>query len=237
MIFKVKSSRASRYGAPALAGGAFYFRGAGNSRALCRLKAGLPAWVAALLVFVGGFGLARGQTNLAAGYLLNPMDKLSISIAEDPVKGQPIEVSVSPLGDLVVRVSRCCEDAVVVNVRGKTLDQVEKELKEKLEADFYQKATLQLRVVDQTRRRGQVFLRGAVRANSVPIDPGKPLTLWEALNQAGTTEYANFRKVKLDRNGKITEYDIEAVNKGDRSKDVELQDGDRITVAEKRFNF
>jgi protein involved in polysaccharide export with SLBB domain len=202
-----------------------------------RQKAGLHTWVAALLIFAAAFGGVRAQTNLAAAYQLNPMDRLSISIAEDPVKGQPIEVSVSPLGDLVVRVSRCCDDSVVVNVRGKTLGQVETELKEKLEADFYQKATLQMRLVDQTRRKGQVFLRGAVRANSVPIDPGKPLTLWEALNQAGTTEYANFRKVKVDRNGKITEYDIEAVNKGDRSKDVELQDGDRITVVEKRFNF
>jgi protein involved in polysaccharide export with SLBB domain len=184
---------------------------------------------------------ARAQTNvanLAAGYQLNPMDKLSISIAEDPVKGEPTEVSVSPLGELVVRVSRCCAGTeVVVYVLGKTLDQVQTELKEKLEAEFYQKATIEVRLKDQTRRKGQVFLRGAVRANTVPIDPGKPLTLWEALNQAGTTEYANFRKIKLDRGGKITDHDIEAVNKGDRSKDVELQDGDRITVPEKRFNL
>jgi protein involved in polysaccharide export with SLBB domain len=194
--------------------------------------------IISILIFVATLVMSSAQTtNLAAAYQLNPMDKLSISIAEDPVKGQPADIIVSPLGDLVVRVSRCCEESVVVNVRGKTLEQVQKELKEKLEADFYQKVTLQVRLMDQTRRKGSVFLRGAVRANSVPMDPGKPLTLWEALNQAGTTEYANYRKIKLDRNGKISEHDIEAVNKGDRSKDIELQDGDRITVPEKRFNF
>lgn len=189
-----------------------------------------------ILICVSFLSVTRAQAP-ASAYQLNPMDKLSVTIAEDPVKGQPIELSVSPLGDLVVRVSRCCEESVRLNVRGKTVEDVEKELKQKLESEFYQKATVEVRLIDQTRRKGQVFLRGAVRANIVVLEPGKPMTLWEALNQAGTTEYANFKKVKLDRGGKVTEHDMDAVNKGDRSKDIELQDGDRITVVEKRFNL
>lgn len=186
------------------------------------------------ILLCAGVVNASGQ---AAAYQLSPMDKLSVAIAQDPVAGRPVEISVSPLGDLAVPVSRCCEESIVLNVRGKTVEAVEKELKEKLEADFYKTATVQIRVIDPTRRKGQVLLRGAVRATSLQLDPGKPKTLFEALTEVSTTEYANLRKVKLDRNGKFTEHDIEAVSKGDRSKDIELQDGDRITVPEKFFNI
>jgi protein involved in polysaccharide export with SLBB domain len=179
---------------------------------------------------------------VGAGYRLNPMDKLSVSIAQDPAPGRPVELSVSPLGDLVVPVSRCCEESVVLSVRGKSVEEVEKELKTRLEADFYQTATVQVRVIDPTRRKGQVLLRGAVRATSVQLDSGKPKTLWEALTEVGTTDFANLKKVKLDRvdaNGKsqITTHDIEAVDKGDRTKDIELRDGDRVTVPESLFKL
>lgn len=193
----------------------------------------LLAWAALVSV--------QGQSAIAS-YQLSPMDKLSVTIAQDPIGGRPIEVNVSPLGDLTVPVSRCCEDSVTINVRGKTVEEAEKELKRRLEEEFYETATVQLRVVDPTRRKAQVLLRGAVRGNSVLFDAGKPKTLWEALTEVGTTEYANLKKVKLDRsdgNGanKITFYDIDAVNKGDRTKDVELQDGDRVTVPEKFLNI
>lgn len=192
-----------------------------------------------ILLLVAGCLDLRAQS---ATYQLSPMDKLSISIAQDPVAGRPVEVSVSPLGDLVVPVSRCCEESITVNVRGKTVEEAETEIKKRLEGEFYEKASVQLRVIDPTRRKGQVLIRGAVRSNLVQLDQGKPKTMWEALTEVGVTEYANLKKVKLDRSdgkGKnsITYHDMDAVNKGDRSKDVELQDGDRITVAEKFWNF
>jgi protein involved in polysaccharide export with SLBB domain len=190
-----------------------------------------------ILMCVGALLSARGQS-VSASYQLSPMDKLSVSISQDPVTGRPVEVSVSPLGDLTVPVSRCCEDSITVNVRGKTVEEAEKEIKQRLEADFYEKATVQLRVIDPTRRKGQALLRGAVRQSSVQLDPGKPKTLYEALTEAGTTDYANLKKVKLDRVGSpIKYYDMTAVEKGDRSKDVELQDGDRITVEESFFKL
>jgi len=190
-----------------------------------------------ILMCVGALLNARAQS-VSASYQLSPMDKLSVSIAQDPVVGKPVEINVSPLGDLTIPVSRCCEESIVVNVRGKTVEEAEKEIKQRLEADYYQNATVQLRVIDQTRRKGQVLLRGAVRQSSVLLDPSKPKTLYEALTEAGTTDYANLKKVKLDRVGSpIKYYDMTAVEKGDRSKDVELQDGDRITVEESFFKL
>jgi protein involved in polysaccharide export with SLBB domain len=192
-----------------------------------------------ILFCLGGFAGPRAQV-VSASYQLNPMDKLAVSIAQDPVAGRPIELSVSPLGDLIVPVSRCCEESVVLAVKGKTVEEVEKALKAKLETDFYQTATVQVRVIDPTRRKGQVLLRGAVRATSVQLDSGKPKTLWEALTEVGTSEFANLKKVKLDRVGpdgksQLTTHDIDAVDKGDRSKDIELRDGDRVTVPESLF--
>jgi hypothetical protein len=63
------------------------------------------------------------------------------------------------------------------------------------------------------------------------------------LTQVGTTEFARLSKVRVERldpaTGKTKEIfvNIEAVNKGERDQDLELQDGDRITVSEKWFNF
>jgi protein involved in polysaccharide export with SLBB domain len=171
-------------------------------------------------------------------YQLSPMDKLTVSVSQDPAAGKPIEISVSPLGDLTIPISRCCEDAVTVSVRGKTVEQAEKEIKERLESEFYQTATVQLRLIDPTRRRGQVLFTGAVRQNAIQLDPGKPKTLYEAFTEAGPTDYANWKKVKVDRAGSpIKTYDMAAVKEGKREKDVELQDGDRIIVEESFFKL
>jgi protein involved in polysaccharide export with SLBB domain len=189
--------------------------------------------------------MADQQAPTPEDYKLAPLDKLSISIEQDPVAGRPIEIGVSSLFNLDVPVSRCCETTISMNVRGKTLAEVQAELKSKLEQDYYKTANVQLKLVDRERtvRVGQVWLRGAVRGNIVQLEAGKKKTLWEALTQVGTTEFAKLSKVRVDRVDPATGetkkiyVDIEAVDKGDRSKDIELQDGDRITVAEKWFNL
>jgi protein involved in polysaccharide export with SLBB domain len=176
-------------------------------------------------------------------YLLSPGDKLSITIDQDPAPGRPVDVLVLASGELEVPVSRCCESTITIPAKGRPLKEVENDLKTKLEEDFYHKATVQLRLIDPTRKIGQVWLRGAVKGNIVQLDPGKPKTLWEALTQVGTSEFANLSKVRIERidpaTGQTKEIfvDIKAVEKGERNKDVELQDGDRITVKEKWFNF
>ncbi len=178
-------------------------------------------------------------------YQLAPLDKLTISVDQDPVPGRPVEVLVSSLYNLEVPVSRCCESTITINVKGKTLADAQAELKTKLETDFYKIATISLKLVDRDRnqRIGQVWLRGAVKGNIVQLETGKRKTLWEALTQVGTTEFARLSKVRVDRVDPVSGetqkifVDIEAVDKGDRSKDLELQDGDRITVGEKWFNF
>ena len=73
--------------------------------------------------------------------------------------------------------------------------------------------------------------------------PGETKTVFEGVYQVGLSEFANLKKVKLNRlnpQTKETEsrvIDLEAVRKGDRAKDVPLQDGDRVEVPEKSIVF
>lgn len=188
---------------------------------------------------------AQAPADPVAGYQLNPLDKLTVAVEQDPVPGKPVEVAVSSLFNIDVPVSRCCETTISINVRGKTVADVQAELKARLEEKYYNTATVVLKLVDRdlSRRVGQVWLRGAVRGNVAPLEAGKRKTLWEVLTQVGTTEFARLSKVRVDRLNQTTGetktfwVNIEAVNKGDRSQDLELEDGDRITVSEKWFNF
>jgi protein involved in polysaccharide export with SLBB domain len=188
---------------------------------------------------------AQSPADPVAGYQLNPLDKLTVAVEQDPAPGKPVEVAVSSLFNIDVPVSRCCETTISINVRGKTVADVQNELKAKLEEKYYNTATVSLKLVDRdlSRRVGQVWLRGAVRGNVAPLEAGKRKTLWEVLTQVGTTEFARLSKVRVDRLNQATgetktfNVNIEAVNKGDRSQDLELEDGDRITVSEKWFNF
>jgi protein involved in polysaccharide export with SLBB domain len=201
---------------------------------------------ASILICILATGLsAFAQADNSAAYQLNPLDKLTVSVEQDPVPGKPVEIVVTSLHNIDVPVSRCCEATLSLNVRGKTLGEVQSELKTKLESQYYKNATVHLKLVDRdlSRRVGQVWLRGAVRANVAPLEAGKRKTLWEVLTQVGTTEFARLSKVRVERMDQATGQtkaffvNIEAVNKGDRNQDVELQDGDRITVSEKWFNF
>lgn len=177
-------------------------------------------------------------------YQLNVQDKLVFRIHEDPMKGPaPEEISVTPQGELNFRVTRGSDEMITINARGKTLAQVRQELKARLEADYYHTATAELKLKEQSRRAGQVLFFGAVRNNLLPLVPGEPKTIFEGVYQVGVNEFANLKKVKLSRvdpkTGKpeTTIINLEAIKKGDRTQDVQLQDGDRIEIPEKSIVF
>jgi hypothetical protein len=192
---------------------------------------------------------ANPATGLATrNHILQPLDKVAFFIEQDPApvasnERRTLDLAVSAQGQLEVPVSRCCEQALVFDVKGKSIEQAEKEIREGLMADFYKLANVQLRLVDTTKRVGQVWLRGAVKGNTFQLPPGRTFTLWEVLTAVGTQEFANRGSVQLERRNpatgkvEITKVDIEAVDKGKRDLDVELQDGDRIYVKEKWFNL
>ena len=207
--------------------------------------------VAAAVIMLGGTWASAAEATpppvrLPAddGYRLNLQDKLLFSVVEDPINGSaPEEIYVNALGEIHPRISRGFAESLSIDARGKTLAEVRLELKALLEASYYQKATVELRLVEQTKKSGQVLFFGAVRANFLSLPAGEKRTIFEGVYQVGVSEFANLKKVKLSRvnpaTGKVESQtiDLEAIKKGNRALDVPLQDGDRVEVSEKKIVF
>lgn len=180
----------------------------------------------------------------AVEYKLGPQDKLTFLIEEDPIKtGQSETLTVSALGDVQIPVSRGYDEKINVQAKGRTVNEIQAEIKAKLEKDYYQRATVHIRMVDQSRRVGQVLFYGMVRG-TVELFPSEQKTLSAAIIQLGYNEFANLKKVKLHRidpatkESKTTVVDVKGIlDTNDRKKDVILQDGDRVEVPERGFIF
>ena len=171
---------------------------------------------------------------------LSAGDMLTLEIVEDKEGGLPRVVTAAGAID-VPPVGR-------IQVAGKTTTEASADIKRRLEADYYYRATVKLnidRVSPLQVRAGTVTLSGQVRlVGSQEMIAGEPLRLSSAILKAGNfTEWANPKKVKLTRqvNGSAqsTEYNVkEIIEKGDEKADPILQDGDRINVPKvwARFN-
>lgn len=171
---------------------------------------------------------------------LSAGDMLTVEIVEDKEGGLPRVVTAAGAID-VPPVGR-------IQVAGKTTTEAGADIKRRLEADYYYRATVKLnidRVSPLQVRAGTVTLSGQVRlVGSQEMIAGEPLRLSSAILKAGNfTEWANPKKVKLTRqvNGSAqsTEYNVkEIIEKGDEKADPVLQDGDRINVPKvwARFN-
>ena len=76
-----------------------------------------------------------------------------------------------------------------MHVSGKSCSQVESELRRKLEADYYYKATVHLAIylaVQEPIVYGKVYVAGAVRApGPIPLDPGERVTVSNIILKAG----------------------------------------------------
>lgn len=187
---------------------------------------------------------AQAPVNAAAvEERLKTGDKLLYSVVEDPIKA-PIQddVLVNSRGEANFLVSRAYNELLTLNVAGKTLSQVQAELKEKLEANYYKQATVHLKLKEASMRSGQVLLFGSVRNSFVVIQPGEQKKLLEAVLQAGPNEFANLKKVKLSRIDPETgALDVKTINvediKKNPTKDIYVRDGDRIEIPERGIVF
>lgn len=210
-----------------------------NMKTICVLIAGLAALSMPLLP------AARAQEAAAAppvedAYQLQPGDKVYFRIEEDPAPARSAEevVAINALSVIQFPVTRGSDVMVTVNVKGKTLAQVRQELKTKLDEDYYVDCHLRLGLKDQSQRPGKVLFTGAVKSNVLQLTPGATVTIYEAIAQVGTTEFANLKKVVINRvdpasqKPRVITVDIDQIRK-DRSRDIPLQDGDRVDVKEK----
>jgi protein involved in polysaccharide export with SLBB domain len=219
------------------------------------MRAGLDLLAVVSLSLAGVLVCGAAQTNEGASatnaavfgaaietYRLAAADKLRYSIDEDPVlSADAAELVVTPLGDVSFKVSRGFDTIIVLNVRDKTLDEVKRELKTRLDAEYYHNAQVSLQLVSPSLRIGQVQFFGMVRG-PVKLIPGEPKYVSDGILELNYNDFADLSRVKLYRLGSTNKLpriiDVEKVlKKGDRSQDVILKDGDRIEVPEKGLFF
>ena len=176
-------------------------------------------------------------------YRLGPQDKITYRVEEDPIKtGQPEALTVSALGELELPVSRGYDERIIVQANGRNLTEIKAEIKAKLENGYYKQATVHLRLVNQSRRVGQVLFYGKMVRGAIELFPNEPKMLSAAIIQLGYSDFADLKRVKLHRidpatgTNQTTTVDVKSILKtNDRSKDILLQDGDRVEVLERNF--
>lgn len=181
---------------------------------------------------------------LNSTYPLVPGDKIRFRIADDPKLNETKEeLVVSALGLVDFPVSQGYNVIVQLPVSGKTLKQVSEEITARLNAEYYFNTQVSLQLVSQTTRTGVAHFHGSARG-PISLEPGVPKTLSQALIEIGWDEFANLKKVKIQRRDpetnkpidiEVNVYDILQKNK--QELDVLLIDGDRIHVPERSFLF
>jgi len=200
---------------------------------------------AEMVVFAAELGAVSSGAAEKEPTVLLAMDKLKFRIVEDPAKPvEPLPLSVPSNYQIEIPVSTGYPLRLTFQVQGKSLEALRREIKERFDAEYYQNATVELVLLDRAAKGGKVLIYGAVRSNMVELPAGEPKTILEAVLQAAASEFAKLTKVKLHRlnpaTGKVESriVDVEAIKKsGDRSKDVVLQDGDRIEIPERGLVF
>jgi len=163
-------------------------------------------------------------------------DQVTVEIVEDREGGFPRvvtatgELDIPPLGR--------------VRVSGKTAAEAAAQIKELLERDYYQHATVRLaidRISPVGVRAGEVYLSGEVRTGGpLEIISGDTLTLTNAILRAGgITDWGDQNNVQISRlknDGNVEKRKVsykKIIKSGDARQDPVLQDGDRIFVPRK----
>lgn len=187
--------------------------------------------------------LPKGATTVDYNkYLLKPGDKLTLRVVES--RDDPVVLTVSQGGEIEVPyLGRRL-------VMGKTMPQVEAELKSEYEKDLYYRATVQVSIdtvneTPQERVIRRIYVTGQVpQQGAQEVPENETYTVSKAILRAGgLAPFANGRKVRVVRKGQdkkeeqITVDVLSILEDGKVENDVELQPDDLIIVPEKLINW
>lgn len=171
-------------------------------------------------------------------YLIGPKDILSITVWEHPELTSPAgEYRTAESTGTVVR-----EDgtifypyAGIIKVAGRTTEDVREELAGKL-AKYIEQVQLDVRVT--TYRSQRVYVVGEVKQPGTHLVKDIPLTVLEAINEAGgLNSGADLRNLTLTRDGKTYSINLLALYEGgDISQNIILKHGDVLNVPDNSLN-
>lgn len=174
----------------------------------------------------------------ASNRVLVPGDALTFEILEDKELGfaaEPQMLKVQSDGNVIVPYLG------PVPASGKTLTQLQTEIRRRLEAEFYHTATVRMSL---NVRAGSLYVLGEVGApgrREIPAD--EVFTLTRAIASAGGIgKFGNERKVELrrkkpDGSVEVTIHDYKRILKERPQDDVELRHDDEIFVPSKLISF
>lgn len=198
-----------------------------------------------------------GTNSVPAGVIdadtreLRPGDTFRYRIEEDPgASSESMRTTVTATGDIHFNVSRRYDTYVTISARGKRVADIRQALKEKLEADYYQTATVSLNLDNVERSpasvatsTGKVQVFGEIQT-VLPLPEDRDLMLSDAVLLLPRNDFANLKRVKIHRSNAETreretiEVDVDRIlRKNDRSLDVRLKDGDRLEIPPKKVLF
>jgi protein involved in polysaccharide export with SLBB domain len=170
---------------------------------------------------------------------LAPGDRVSFRIAED--QEEPRSILVTESGEIEVPYLG------LVAAADRTCREMARELKDRLERDYYYQATVTVALEQSAAKgRGKIYLMGYVRTpGSQEIPSDEVFTLSKAIMRAGGFgEFADKKHVRVNRRGltgdsnQVLELNVAAVIEDGRAeKDVVLEAGDLIYVPGRLFKF
>jgi len=180
-----------------------------------------------------------------------PGDSFLYAVKEDPTKGgQAIQtVRISDAGEAIFPVSLGSRLYVKVDVRSMKLGDIRQKVKNLLDEDYYNDATVFLEFTQANRSSmeqeisPQVQIYGEMQG-VVILRENEVKRISDAILSLNRSPYADLRRVRLHRIDPTTgKEEIKTINvdkilrEGDRSIDEILQDGDRIEIRPKTFQF
>lgn len=212
----------------------------------------LTLWVAplGLCLFAAPVRAQEAQDEQPAApatreHRLGPQDKVSYKVEEDPARAKEEIVTVSALGELRLRVSQGYDEFITVEAAGRTLAEVQDDVRKRLEQDYYHKATVRMSLADRAAAFGHVHFYGEAKGviKLAPATEKKKLS--EALIELGWTDFADLRKITVHRinpaTGEREAIPVDALKilqpRGKTPEDFLLQDEDRVHVPERSLLF
>lgn len=176
----------------------------------------------------------------AAASAVRPGDRLRVAVLEDPDAGAEVVVNAAGKIDLPL--------IGLSTVAGKSVEEIARETKQALEAEYLVKATVRVLLSDRPERsisRGRVFLAGQMRkVGVVEIDLLEKNTVGRViLANGGLADFADAKRIKIIRKSAGGELETlivdleEVLKKGRIDKDVPLCDGDFVIADAKLINW